>query len=69
MLTNEREKAICKRYGAKDEHGKVHCNECPLKRYSDATEAMCKSIGHYDRHKRKWVLDFEEEICKHFISV
>ena len=39
-MTDE-EKAICKKYSARDEEGLVHCMECPLviSRYS----AICKA--------------------------
>lgn len=30
MKLTENEKAICKKYSARDEKGLVHCNECPL---------------------------------------
>ena len=30
MKLTEKEKAICKKYSARDEEGLVHCNECPL---------------------------------------
>ena len=30
MKLTENEKAICKKYSARDEEGLVHCNECPL---------------------------------------
>ena len=30
MKLTEKEKAICKKYSARDEEGLVHCTECPL---------------------------------------
>ena len=30
MKLTEKEKAICKKYSARDEEGLVHCGECPL---------------------------------------
>ena len=30
MKLTANEKAICEKYGATDETGHVHCNECPL---------------------------------------
>lgn len=39
-MTDE-EKAICKKYSARDEEGLVHCNECPL--VIDKTSFICKA--------------------------
>ena len=37
----EEEKAICKKYSARDEEGLVHCRECPL--VLDKTAFICKA--------------------------
>ena len=58
-LTNDRERAICAKYSARDETGHVHCTECPLTVYSWRYECACKAIMHYDRHERDWVPDEE----------
>jgi hypothetical protein len=57
MLKTEREKAICRKYGAQDETGHVHCMDCPL--VVDAL--MCKATCHYDKCLREWVQDEVEE--------
>lgn len=31
MKLTPKEKEICKKYRARDSHGRVHCYECPLK--------------------------------------
>jgi hypothetical protein len=54
MLT-EKQKKICKKYGARDEEGFVHCKECPLA--IDHDDHTCRAIMHYDRHKKEWVHD------------
>lgn len=60
MLTNDREKSICARYGARDAGGLVHCSECPLvKDQIVYGVGLCKANAHYDRHSREWVLDEE----------
>ena len=50
----EREKKICKKYGARDEHGFVHCNKCPL--VVDVDEHLCKANAQYNRHTKQWEL-------------
>ena len=57
MLKTEKEKAICRKYGAQDETGHVHCTDCPL--VVDAL--MCKATCHYDKRLREWVQDEVEE--------
>lgn len=59
-LTTEREKRIHSKYSARDEHGYVHCDKCPLSIHSEETDIGCKAWMHYDRHLRKWVPDKEE---------
>lgn len=61
MITNSREQAICKRYSARDNTGMVHCKECPLRKSKDRYDFRCKANSHYDRKKREWVYDEEEE--------
>ena len=58
MLT-ERQKKICEKYSARDSEGYVHCYECPLS--VDHSMPMCPAVGHYDRHRREWVFDWEVE--------
>ena len=41
MKLTEEEKAICKKYSARDEHGYVHCHDCPL--VIDRCDALCKA--------------------------
>ena len=60
MLTNEREKRICERYGEWDDDGFVHCFECPLRKGDGRHELMCKATAHYNRHTKKWEYDEEE---------
>ena len=55
MLTNEREKRICKKYSEWVDGGFVRCFECPLVR----GYLICKAIAHYDRHTRTWERDKE----------
>lgn len=62
MLTNEREKAICKKYSAYDENGFVRCDECPLsKGNSKIWDFRCKANSHYNRHTHEWEFDETEE--------
>lgn len=58
MLTKRQEK-ICKKYKARDEDGLVHCKECPL--VIDHYAHICRAFMHYDRSKREWVPDDENE--------
>lgn len=37
----KKEKEICRKYSARDENGKVHCNECPL--VIDHRNCICKA--------------------------
>lgn len=41
MKLTENEQAICDKYRARDEHGRVHCNECPLNVPSEWSDAPC----------------------------
>lgn len=45
----EEEKAICKKYSARDEEGKVHCNECPL--VIDKMSYICKATEELEGRK------------------
>lgn len=56
MLRTEEEIKICKQYGERDEHGHVHCYECPL-RVPGHTEMMCKAITHYNAAVGEWEFD------------
>lgn len=60
MLTTDREKNICKKYGARDPEGKVHCLECPLN-YSDDEGIKCKATCHFSKRTHKWELDSRRE--------
>ena len=53
MLTTEREKRICEKYGKRDSDGKVHCNECPLSKNG----VHCKANSHYDSKAKEWEFD------------
>ena len=57
MLTNEREKAICKKYSARDSYGKVHCNECTLNIGKGMWDLRCKATSHYNRKTKEWEYD------------
>ena len=60
MLTNDREKKICKKYSASDQTGHVHCYECPLMKGNiESWDFRCKANSHYDRHKGYWEFDDE----------
>lgn len=62
MLTTERERKICEKYGAYDENGYVHYRECPLARADTSRwDWRCKANSHYDRKLMMWVYDDEEE--------
>jgi len=46
MRLTEEEKAICKKYSARDADGKVHCHECPLRIHPEwgyQSYGWCKS--------------------------
>lgn len=51
MLRNDKEKAICEKYSAKDENGKVHCSDCPL--VVSHIDLMCKATAHYNHRKKE----------------
>ena len=56
MLTNEREKAICKKYSTRDSDGIVLCNACPLCKGS-GYDFRCKANSHYNRKTKEWEYD------------
>lgn len=59
MLTNEREKRICKKYSAYDENGLVHCCDCPLvKGDIRSWDFRCKGNSHYNRRNKEWEYDY-----------
>lgn len=65
-LTNEREKKICEKYGARDKDGRVHCCDCPLKKGDPIRhDFRCKANSHYDRKLREWVPD--DIGCKEYV--
>ena len=58
MITNTREQKICDKYGKRDEHGFVHCYECPLKKGNPVQwDFRCKANSHYDRKTKEWEYD------------
>ena len=62
-LTTEREKKICDKYGARDDTGHVHCNECPLQKGdSRFWDFRCKANSSYNRHTREWELEWNQQI-------
>jgi hypothetical protein len=56
MLTTDKEKAICKKYSARDSKGYVHCNICPLRKGS-GYDFRCKANSHYNRKTKEWEMD------------
>ena len=63
MLTNNREKKICEKYSARDEHDRVHCWECPLQKGDfERWDFRCKANSHYDRHTGEWEYDEVMEV-------
>ena len=63
MITNDRERKICKKYSARDEGGHVHCYECPLNKGNPrAWDFRCKANSHYDRHTKEWEYDERREV-------
>ena len=58
MLTTERERKTCAKYGAYDETGHVRCHECPLQKGDfERWDFRCKANSHYDRKTREWEYD------------
>lgn len=58
MITTDKERRICGKYGAYDVNGKVHCYECPLvKGDPKSYDFRCKANSSYDRSLREWVYD------------
>jgi hypothetical protein len=41
MITNSREQAICDKYSAYDDAGKVHCKECPIRKSEGSYDFRC----------------------------
>jgi len=61
MLTNDREKRICKKYSAYV-NGRTRCNECPLIKGSPRWwDFRCKANSHYDRSTGEWEYDEVKE--------
>ena len=58
MLTTDRERKICEKYGSRDEYEQVHCLECPLTK-GDMTsyDFRCKANSHYNRKTKEWEYD------------
>lgn len=63
MLTNERERAICEKYSAIDQDGRVRCFNCPL--VINQYERTCKRDMHYQ--DGRWVKD-DENHDSHSVS-
>ena len=59
MLTTDREKSICEKYGTYDNKSHmVHCDECPLRKGDPAQhDFRCKANSHYNRRTREWEYD------------
>lgn len=58
MITNKHERKICEKYSAYDEHGKVHCSECPLRKGDFRQyDFRCKANSHYNRKTQEWKFD------------
>lgn len=63
MITSKRDAKICSKYGAYDEHGFVHCSECPLVKGNPYDhDFRCKANSHYNRHSGEWEYDDDEEV-------
>ena len=62
MITNKREQKICDKYSARDNEGKVHCKECPLRKGYNY-DFRCKANSHYDRCTGEWEYDEEHVMC------
>lgn len=62
MKLTDEEKAICERYGTRDEKGLVHCTECPLVVAPAVTSYLCRACAHYDPDMEMWVPDSWEVI-------
>lgn len=61
-LTNDKERKICKKYGARDSEDLVHCNECPLRKGA-GYDFHCKANSHYNRSTNEWEYD-EDQFVK-----
>jgi hypothetical protein len=58
MLTNDRERRICKKYSAYDEKTNgVRCHVCPLRKGAGYYDFRCKANSHYNRKTREWEYD------------
>lgn len=63
MITNEKERKICKKYSSYDDDGFVNCDKCPLNKGDPQIhDFRCKANSHYDRHLKEWVYDESERI-------
>lgn len=61
MITNDRDRRICKEYSARDAEGLVHCNECPLRKNQGVWDFRCKANSRYNRKTREWEYDDVQE--------
>jgi hypothetical protein len=57
MITSKREQAICDKYSAYDDNGKVHCKECPLRKSDGSYDYRCKANSHYNRRTKEYEYD------------
>ena len=57
MITNERDCKTCEKYRERDDEGKVHCSECPLRIREALYDFRCKANSHYDRKAKEWEYD------------
>lgn len=57
MITSDRDRKTCEKYGERDSKGKVHCSECPLRKGEGQYDFRCKANSHYDRKSKEWEFD------------
>lgn len=50
-LTTEQE-TVCKVFGRRDKHGRVHCKECPMR--LDDMFAVCLKVVNKKEAKEEW---------------
>lgn len=60
MITNQREQKICDKYGTRDENGRFHCSECPLRKGNGLYDFRCKANSRYNRHTQEWEYEGEK---------
>lgn len=50
----ERQQKICDKYSKRDNEGRVHCKECPLRVSKDYYDFRCRANSVYNPHTREW---------------